>query len=71
MIESISQERCDGCSDQVSPVCMLSCPNEVIEFNDGKGKAYIAHAEDCIVCYSCEMSCPQFAIKVSSETPEK
>ena len=33
-------------------------------------KAYVAYPMDCMVCYVCEIDCPEDAIVVTPETTE-
>ena len=61
-IKSINEELCNGCS-----VCIRDCPMDVIRSNEETKKAYIAYANDCAVCYICELGCPEKAIKVQPE----
>ena len=65
-IEKIDEALCDGCR-----ICVDVCPMDVIRFEEAKGKAYIAYAEDCGVCFQCDMDCPTEAISVSSLAPRK
>jgi NAD-dependent dihydropyrimidine dehydrogenase PreA subunit len=66
MIEAINEELCNGCS-----TCDLSCPMDVIYFNELTGKAEIRYPEDCMTCFSCELDCPTGAIYVSPFKHEK
>lgn len=53
---------CNGCG-----LCVEACPMDVLRMNPRKKKAHIAYPEDCIVCFSCEMDCPEEAVVVGPE----
>ena len=73
MIEKVDQERCTGCG-----LCVEICPMDVLrmktDFNiisqpekkkpSPQFKAVIAYFEDCMTCFTCELSCPAGAIDV-------
>ncbi len=56
----IDQIVCTGCE-----ACVDSCPTDVIRMEPQRGKAQVAYAEDCQVCFLCEFDCPVDAILVS------
>jgi len=58
MISEISETKCTGCG-----ICVERCPLDTLRLNS-EGKAYIAYPDDCMTCYTCEMSCPTEAIYV-------
>lgn len=59
-IKTIDYEKCTDCG-----ICYVICPLDV--FRRVGRKVYIAYAEDCMVCYLCEMDCPEDCIYVSPE----
>ena len=61
-IKAINEELCTGCG-----ICVEDCPMDVIRMDEAKGKACIHYPGDCMVCYLCEMGCPEDAIEVSPE----
>ncbi|MDP2727408.1 MAG: 4Fe-4S binding protein [Dehalococcoidia bacterium] len=61
-IEKIDQELCNGCR-----LCIDSCPNDVIYFDEKAEVAYIRYPTDCGVCYLCVDDCARGAISVSAE----
>ncbi len=56
----INDEKCVGCY-----LCVEACPEEVLDFDRGKKKAFVAHLSSCIVCRNCENSCGVDAIIVN------
>ena len=59
----INEAWCKGCG-----ICVAFCPKEVLVLQSND-KAAVAKPEDCIVCYLCEMRCPDLAISVEIEEP--
>ncbi|MFW9995022.1 MAG: 4Fe-4S dicluster domain-containing protein [Candidatus Odinarchaeota archaeon] len=60
----IDTNRCKGCS-----LCVIYCPKEVLAlsstFSDrGFVLAEAIAPENCIACYKCENTCPDFAIYI-------
>ena len=51
-------------------ICVHFCPKKVLEMDD-QGKAYAARPEDCICCRMCELRCPDLAVAVICESPDK
>ena len=51
MIEWINYEKCNHCG-----ICYKVCPMDVF---DQMGRLiYIAHSQDCMTCFLCELECP-------------
>ncbi len=48
---------CKGCG-----ICVAFCLKGVIELDSADEKAFIAHPENCTLCGTCELRCPDFAI---------
>jgi NAD-dependent dihydropyrimidine dehydrogenase PreA subunit len=61
-IEQIDSDLCNGCV-----ICIDSCPMDVIRMDEISKKAVIKYPEDCMVCFQCEINCPENAIYVSPE----
>lgn len=61
-IRKLESELCTGCK-----ICVDACPEDVLRFNEGDRKAYIAYPEDCCACWVCEWFCPVKCIEVSKE----
>lgn len=73
MIESIDENKCNGCG-----ICVEICNMDVLRMKTEidivsrpekatpgrKHKAYIAYRNDCMTCYNCELKCPTGAIDV-------
>jgi NAD-dependent dihydropyrimidine dehydrogenase PreA subunit len=57
----IHESWCKGCE-----FCVSTCTREVLCM-DG-GKAVVAHSENCTGCEQCVWICPDFAIKITSDT---
>ena len=60
---TIDLDLCDGCN-----ICTRSCPVDVLRFDEGTRKAYVAYPTDCHVCFLCEDDCPTHAITVAFGT---
>lgn len=56
----INRELCNGCK-----ICFKTCFVDVIKWDNEKKKPYEAYPEDCVQCMTCEVNCPQHAVKVS------
>lgn len=54
---------CKGCG-----ICVLLCPQGVLQLR--QGKSYVYDAGACIACKICELHCPDFAITVGGNTLE-
>lgn len=54
----VRREWCKGCG-----ICIAVCPKKVLEAAPN-GKAAVARPDDCIRCETCEIMCPDFAIRV-------
>ena len=61
-IDVLNQEECTGCE-----TCVSACPEDVLYFDEEKGKAYIRYREDCVACFACECFCPVNCIQVSKD----
>lgn len=44
-------------------ICTALCPAKALEA-DGEGRPRFAHPEACVGCRTCELHCPDFAIRV-------
>ncbi len=60
MIESIDNNLCTGCGK-----CADACAMDVIRMDKKSKKATIKYPEDCVLCWMCEMDCPEHAVHVS------
>ncbi|MHA1629261.1 MAG: 4Fe-4S dicluster domain-containing protein [Candidatus Heimdallarchaeota archaeon] len=66
------ESRCKGCG-----LCIAFCPKNCLGFSDeyndkGWRVAKMQRMRDCIKCYMCERSCPDFAIFIDeNEQTEK
>lgn len=61
---TIDENLCKGCY-----ICVEVCPKDVYERGDAIGpKGFfpvrISHPDQCILCYECELMCPDLAIIV-------
>ncbi|MCR4425637.1 MAG: 4Fe-4S binding protein [Firmicutes bacterium] len=54
----VKLEWCKACG-----ICIAVCPTKVLEAGAG-GKAAVARPDECIRCETCEIMCPDFAIRV-------
>jgi 2-oxoglutarate ferredoxin oxidoreductase subunit delta len=61
----INRGWCKGCG-----ICVQFCPKSVLEL-DNQEKVVAARPEDCICCKLCELRCPDFAIEIITEQPDK
>lgn len=57
-IELIDYERCTNCG-----ICYETCPMDV--FQRVGGVIYVAHPKDCMVCYLCDIDCPEDALVIT------
>jgi len=58
----IDYTKCAGDDDKI---CVEICPVSV--FNSGKSKKpKVENEENCIMCRTCEVNCPNQAIKIST-----
>ena len=55
----VNKEICIGCK-----ICFKACFVDVIKWDDEARKPIIAYPEDCAQCVTCEVNCPQRAIKM-------
>ncbi len=46
-------------------ICIEVCPVEVLEL--GQDRIQISYLENCVGCENCELSCPDFVLKVVNE----
>lgn len=65
-IRAIDERLCTGCG-----ICADDCPMDVIRMDQERKKATVAYPHDCMVCYLCEIACPEEAIEVSPEVVKK
>ena len=54
----IQESACRACR-----LCVEVCPTKVFTFDEGKARATLGEAEDCIACLSCAYDCPSGAIR--------
>ncbi len=66
-IKLIDPNKCNGCEGMEEPICVESCPTDVIRFDTDAKKAFMAYPTDCTTCFLCELDCPVQAIYVSPE----
>ncbi|MBU1672690.1 MAG: ferredoxin family protein [Actinobacteria bacterium] len=59
MIQNIDEDLCSGCGR-----CESACPMDVIYLDREAKKARVAYLSDCMTCYSCELACPEGAVRV-------
>lgn len=59
-IQRIEREKCTLCGR-----CLQICPMDV--FGKIGRFVFIAHLEDCMTCFLCELECPEEAIFVGPE----
>jgi NAD-dependent dihydropyrimidine dehydrogenase PreA subunit len=45
--------------------CVQSCPQDVLEWDFKKKKAFVINEVECITCYNCMEVCPFKAINVT------
>ncbi len=57
-VESIDYDACSDCGE-----CYETCPLDV--YDRAGSTYYIAHHDDCMACFLCEIDCPQDAIYIS------
>lgn len=55
----IDRDKCSGCA-----YCVLSCPQNVLDFDYDTRKAFVSELKECIVCRNCEEQCPKKVIEV-------
>jgi NAD-dependent dihydropyrimidine dehydrogenase PreA subunit len=59
---SIDVDACDGCR-----ACVKACFVNVLRWDKQGKKPTVAHAEDCVHCNLCELSCPKDCIVVTPD----
>ena len=65
-IQPIDNDLCTGCG-----ICVETCPMDVIRMNESGTKAVVRYVNDCMLCYMCELDCPEDAIYISPEKKAK
>jgi len=60
----VRTDKCDGCKGQDKTACMYICPNDLMNLDKEKMKAWNMEPEMCWECYNCVKICPQQAIDV-------
>ncbi len=55
----IDEEACKGCK-----ACVKACFVDVMRWDEAKKKPIAAYQEDCVWCFTCEISCPVQCINV-------
>lgn len=55
-------EKCDGCKGQDRTACMYICPNNLMQLDKDRMKAYNQEHDACWECLCCGKACPQQAI---------
>ena len=58
----INFDKCTGCG-----TCVETCPVDVYEIDEEKGKTKIVAINECLDCKACEVQCPEECIAVISE----
>ena len=63
----VDAERCKSCS-----FCVISCPKKLFSLSEtvnshGYHVAKIDKPEDCVLCLSCSIMCPEAAIEIYKE----
>ncbi len=53
----IDENRCTGCE-----ICIDSCPDNCIGFDQQRRLAYVEYFGDCMHCYLCLLDCPEDCI---------
>jgi len=61
--EKVKLRHPDWC--KVCGICVSVCPTDVLEL--GQDRVEIADIDSCIGCENCELSCPDFVLKVVKE----
>ncbi|MBW1862562.1 MAG: ferredoxin family protein [Deltaproteobacteria bacterium] len=65
-IKPIDNDLCTGCG-----ICVETCPMDVIRMDESGYKAVVRYVGDCMLCYACELDCPEGAIYISPEKGAK
>ncbi len=56
-VDILHQDWCKGCG-----ICVYVCPTDVLTLE--KETIVVKNPEKCIGCLNCELSCPDFVLKV-------
>lgn len=60
MLKELDEDRCTGCK-----ICVDVCAEDVLRFDEDRGKAYVAYPDDCLGCGACAWFCPLKCIEVT------
>lgn len=61
-VQNVDPRRCMGCK-----TCVITCPTDVLRFDEKNGRAAAKYPSECQVCHLCETYCPVGAITVTSD----
>jgi len=60
----VISNKCDGCKAEDRTACMYICPNDLMDLDKEKMKAYNRAPDMCWECYNCVKICPTQAIEI-------
>lgn len=61
-IQNIDPRRCMGCK-----TCVITCPTDVLRFDEATGQAIAKYPAECQLCHMCANLCPVGAITITSD----